>query len=68
MYNYSARRMDLYHTGNEPRCQLIATVSNHELICAELSRLAYTDDNEENPLIIQRAERTDISPPTRIKR
>ena len=48
MYTYSAKRLDLFHPGAEQHCLLSNSVSfDIYKLCAEMSRLAYTDDNND---------------------
>ena len=44
MPHYTAKRTDLYHPDNEPRC-LLTYLPSDALLAAELARLAYTDSN-----------------------
>lgn len=47
MYIYTNNINDLLHPENEPRCLLTRLEFSDDLLCAELSRLAYTDENSE---------------------
>lgn len=45
LYDYTKNKDDLFHPENEPHCLLPRVGFSDDLLCAELSRLAYTDEN-----------------------